>query len=131
MITTELLSIDFESEDFEADIQNSFGLPHFSFLLRSSTGRKLYLLDAILKTNENEIDIVPQPISTSSGSIRIPLGHGSKPNFKIYFRVYAVQDVPKIRAFIIDDTNEKIVKASPAGTKPKSLKKKGLWRGSL
>ena len=131
MISTQLMSFDFETDDFEKDIENALALPHFSFLLRSSPGRKLYLLDAILKIGNKEIDIVPKPIGSSTGTILIPLGHSPEPKFKVYFRIYAVEAVPKLRAFIIDDTSKKIVRATAGGTKIKSLKKKELWQGKI
>ena len=127
MITNTLMSFEFEDDDFEKEIENRLQMNHYSFLLRSTKGRKIALVDAVLKVGKKETDIVAEPISSKTGFIGIPLGNGSHTKFKIYFRVYAYEAIPKAQAFLINDTTKKIVRATPAGKNKKSLVKKQLW----
>lgn len=127
MIINTLMSFGFEDDDFVKEIENSLQMNHYSFLLRSTKGKKIALVDAVLKIGRKETDIVPEPISSSTGFIGIPLGNSPHTDFKIYFRVYAYQTIPKAQAFLINDTTKKIVRATPAGDKKKSLVKKELW----
>jgi len=131
MISTQLFSINFESDDFEKEIETSLNSNRFSLLIRCTRGKKLFLLDAILKIGRKEIDIVPKPISVETGLIRISLGHIPASNFKVYFRMYSVEKVSKVKVFLIDDTNEKILKTTPSGNKTKELSTKELWKSQI
>lgn len=130
MYNTHYLNLDIDSDTFDDDFDVGLLANHFDFVLKWTTGKKVILLDCILRENGNEFDMINQPILGSNGTIALPLGPHANANFRLSFRVYAAEAVPKIKAFLIDKTAQVKVRTNPTNT-PKTLKKKDLWSARL
>lgn len=127
-----LLDIDIDSEKFEEELEIGILANQFGLLIRWTSNTKITILDVAIKKGTVIRDLLTGPIVSQSGSVMIPLGPHEKPNFKVAFRVYAFQEVPKMKAFLVDDTLHQIVRRNPApANKFKSLKKKQLWSSTV
>lgn len=131
MSTKYFASLDIDSSSFEKELENSLSGNNYLFLLKWIRGKKIILLDCSVKVGDYTYDIIKKPVLDSDGTISLNLGALQNSNFKIQFRVYAVEPIPKMKAFVIDLTNQRKIKTTPTGNGTKKLIKKELWDAKM
>ncbi|WP_299123337.1 hypothetical protein [uncultured Tenacibaculum sp.] len=131
MITKDFFSIDIEIDGFENELQNHLMANEYQFTLKWTQGKAIALLNASLQVGRKKINLLNQPYSDNDGTINIPLGLIEGNIIRVYFRVYAITTVPKMKAFLIDKTNRKIVKKNPATSATKKLTKGEIWNSKV
>ena len=126
------LDIDIDSVAFEDEIEVGILSNRFSFVLKWTRAKKLVLLDIAMKKGTKVYDILPLPIRSQTGTITVDLGPHQDESFKLSFRVYAVDKIPKLKAFLINDSQRSVVRKNPsANGKFKTVEKREIWHARL
>ncbi len=125
--TKHFASVNIASNDFEEQLESTLLSDNYAFVLKWTRGKKIILLDISVRVDDFTYDIIDVPLLGNDGTISLDLGAISNSRFRVQFRVYAAEPIPKMKAFLINSTKRKRIRTRPAGEAFKTLKKKEIW----
>lgn len=126
-------TVDIESESILDEITNHLLGDEYLFTLKWNIGMPLSLLNAQLLFNDKLHDLIYKPLHETDGVINLNLGlfPASPQNLTVFFRLTSPQEIPQVKAFIINKTQRRIIKTTPLDNQTKKLTQNELWNTRL